>query len=114
MSSPNGHKSPIPLKNQVGKSVGPYQTEVTQSQVSLFCQAIGTQGSSVAPPTFLTTFRKGEFDLFSLLGVELSSVLHAEQEYQYENFLHAGDRVSFETVLSHVLEKQGSASWMQF
>jgi hypothetical protein len=62
----------------------------------------------------LTVFRKGEFDLFQSLGVELARVLHAEQEYQYENTIEAGDHVSFETSLTQVLEKGGSSARMQF
>jgi hypothetical protein len=102
------------LKEQEGRVAGPYQAQVTQKQISLFCQAIGAKEGSVAPPTFLTAFRKGEFDLFKDLGFELSQVLHAEQEYEYENPLMAGDQVSFKTTLAHVLEKQSKSSSLQF
>jgi hypothetical protein len=104
----------LSLKSELGRKVGPYQDKVTGNRILAFCRAIGVQNCDVAPPTFLTVFRKGEFDLFQLLGIELSRILHAEQEYQYENPIQSGDTVHFETVVTHVLEKQGSSSKMQF
>lgn len=104
----------LSLKEKIGNSSGITRAEVTQKQINEFCKAIGTKERAVAPPTFLTTFRRAEFDLFKTLGIELASVLHAEQEYQFENPLKAGDKLSFETTLSNVLEKQGSTSSMQF
>lgn len=102
------------LKSQVGVSAGPYREEITLERVQAFCKAIGVEVSSVAPPTFFTLFRKGEFDLFQKMGLELSKVLHAEQEYQYLHDIHAGDTVSFETTVNHVLEKQSSTASLHF
>lgn len=102
------------LKSELGRKVGPYQDEVTANRILAFCQAIGIKNCEVAPPTFLTVFRKGEFELFQLLGIELSRILHAEQEYQYENAIRPGDKVQFETAVTQILEKQGSSYKMQF
>ena len=93
----------LSLKSEIGKTLGPYRDEVTQERIHSFCRAIGAKESLTAPPTFLTVFRKGEFDLFRLLGIELAHVLHAEQGYQYENFIQAGDIVQFETSVINVL-----------
>jgi hypothetical protein len=57
----------------------------------------------------MTVFRKGEFEVFDLLGLKLESVLHAEQIYQYESDIRVGDEIEFQTQLSHVLEKKGGA-----
>jgi acyl dehydratase len=104
----------LSLKSEVGKQVGPYSDEVTAERIVNFCKAIGSTAFNEGPPTFLTVFRKGEFDLFNQLGFDLSQVLHAEQEYDYENPVIAGDRVEFKTALTQVLEKQNSRSFMQF
>jgi hypothetical protein len=104
----------LSLKNEVGKEVGPYYDEVTAERIVNFCRAIGSSNDHEAPPTFLTIFRKGEFELFQKLGFDLSQVLHTEQEYEYESSILAGDRVEFVTSLTHVLEKKGSRSFMQF
>ncbi len=57
----------------------------------------------------MTVFRKGEFEVFDLLGLKLENVLHAEQIYQYESDIRVGDEIEFQTQLSHVLEKKGGA-----
>lgn len=102
------------LKSKIGKRVGPYRDTITQDRMSAFCQAIGVPIASSAPPTFLTVFRRGEFDLFEELGIALPKVLHAEQEYQYDAPLLAGDRIRFETTVTQALEKNGSSGHMQF
>ena len=104
----------LSLKSQIGKVVGPYYDLVSQERITAFCRAVGTEEGFFAPPTFLTVFRKGEFELFQLLGIDLSHVLHAEQEYQYDCLIQAGDQIEFETVVLNVLEKQGSTGFMQF
>ena len=104
----------LSLKSEVGKVVGPYLEQVTSDRILNFCKAIGSVGSHEAPPTFLTVFREGEFELFRQLGFDLSQVLHAEQEYDYTHSVIAGDQLEFSTTLSHVLEKQSSKAFMQF
>lgn len=103
-----------PLKELLGKRSSLYREEITSSRISNFCKAIGAVESDVAPPTFMTVFRGGEFELFKVLNVELANILHAEQEYQYETPIHAGSTIRFETVLTQALEKQGSSVHLQF
>jgi hypothetical protein len=104
----------LSLKSEIGIKSGPYQDQITLDRIHSFRKAIGAQLDLVAPPTFLTLFRRGEFDLFKVLGVELSRVLHAEQEYDYQHPILAGDQVHFETTLTQVLEKNGTSYRMQF
>ncbi len=104
----------ISLKSKVGLKSGSYRDDITVERIAAFCRAVGSEVSKVAPPTFMTIFRRGEFDLFSTLGIELSKVLHAEQDYQYSNPIQAGDCITFETEVLTVLEKQGSTASMQF
>lgn len=102
------------IKSQVGQKSGPYREVMTLARIADFGRAIGmTHGTDswvvgTAPATLMTIFRKGEFDLFQKLQIPLSKVLHAEQEYLYENSIEPEDRISYETVLSQVLEKGGA------
>lgn len=102
------------LKSQVGTTSSSYDEKVSADLISAFYQALGVPEKEVAPPTFLTRCRKGEFELFQKLKIDLTHILHAEQEYQYEGALKSGDVIHYETVLTQVLEKQGSKTAMQF
>lgn len=102
------------LKPHLGKQSKTFRDEITASRISAFCQSIGIPESPVAPPTFMTVFRRGEFELFQELGIELARILHAEQEYQYENPIRAGETLVFQTVMKQVLEKHTSTHLMQF
>ncbi len=102
------------LKSAIGKKAGPYRDEVTEEKIATFRGAIGASMGKEAPPTYLTRCRHGEFDLFTELGISLSSVLHAEQEYRYEHPIVAGDVLEFETELSQAFEKKGSAGTLTF
>ena len=104
----------VSLKSYIGQSSGEIREEIDLNRIQSFCKAVSIEETSIAPPTFLTLFRKGEFDLFQKLGLNLANILHAEQEYTYENPIQAGDSVTFDTAVTQVLEKQGSSSSMQF
>jgi hypothetical protein len=103
----------LDVKSRVGEKAGPFTEEVSRERIERFALSIGAPVSDEAPPTFLTLFRKAEFALFDQLGIPLSKVLHAEQEYTYEAPLKAGDRITFETTLAKALEK-GSVRFMTF
>jgi hypothetical protein len=102
------------FKSQEGVKSRVYKEAVNRERLEKFCHAVEQKGPSAlpidaAPPTFMTVFRKGEFEVFDLLGLKLESVLHAEQIYQYESDIGVGDEIEFQTQLSHVLEKKGGA-----
>ena len=84
-------KSSVSLKDHVGVTSEMYSEKISAERIQAFGQAIGLGRESTAtPPTFLTLFRHGEFDLLKKIGVDLARVLHAEQEYDYENEIQAG------------------------
>lgn len=91
-----------------------FSETISAERIAQFCDSIGADRSSVAPPTFLTLFRTGEFELFERMGLQLRNVLHGEQRYIYESDIHAGDQVDFQTTLTLVLEKRGSSGSMSF
>lgn len=106
------------FKQRVGETAGPYREEISVERLRDFGAAVGAtidagfEGDSV--PTFATVFRRGEFDLFSKLGVPLSRILHAEQEYEYEAGIRAGMTVSYESRLARYNEKRGSSGALSF
>ena len=85
----------------IGKVFDPYYYSASASKVREFLLAIGetnpeySREDAVLPPTFanVITFWGGpglEADLTSI-GVEITNVLHAEQEYVYLAPMHTGD-----------------------
>jgi hypothetical protein len=102
------------LKRFEGAKSSEVSEKITKERIALFCEAVGMKTSLVAPPTFMTVFRKGEFELFDHLGLPFSSVLHSEQQFTYESDLRAGDEILFQTELTSVLEKKGRMSFLHF
>jgi N-terminal half of MaoC dehydratase len=92
---------------------------ITADRIRAFCEALGAECPSldadcVAPPTFLTCFRHGELELFDLIGLKLQNVLHGEQLYEFESDIRAGDEITFQTELTHVLDKKGGSGRLCF
>ena len=93
-------------ESSIGTSVGPFEEDVTASRIRAFIQAVGGRESDIAPPTFLTIFRKGEFALLNDLGIPLSSILHGEQEFFNLKPIMAGDRLRYSTRLAEMVDKK--------
>jgi hypothetical protein len=104
----------LDVKSRVGEKSGQFSEEISRERIHRFAESIGAPVSDEAPPTFLTVLRKSEFALFDQLGIPLSKVLHAEQEYTFDVPIKAGDRVAFETILSKALVKTGNSGTMSF
>ena len=92
-----------------------HKFEVTEGRLRAFCQSVGAEYRESAPPTFMTVFRDGEFELFDRMGIQLKTVLHADQEYRYENLILPGDQLEFQAVMTKAFEKKSSkGSVMRF
>lgn len=101
-------------KSHEGAVSNSYKEKISDERIREFCGAVGADVASTAPPTFLTVFRAGEFELLERMGIALASVLHGEQTYLYNSDLRAGDEVSFKTTLTSVHEKKGARGQMTF
>lgn len=81
--------------------------KVTEERLRQFCDVIGTPYLGEAPPTFLTVFREGEFNILANLGLSLSRLLHADQEYHYRRKIYPGDHLEYDSTLVKAIEKKG-------
>jgi acyl dehydratase len=110
-------------KNAIGRSSPPTLNEVEKGAIRRFAEALGDFNpmyydeeyaraagypTIVAPPTFPASFHSAA-DLRELLGVSIKSLLHAEQAFEYERPIFAGDRIYVGTRVAEVLERTGPA-----
>jgi len=111
----------------IGLELAAFTFEVDRSQLRLFAKAIGETDPVYtdveaareagypdlpAPPTFAFTVGMrpdAPFDFLDALGVELKTVLHGEQVFQYERPICAGDRVQVRRRVIDAYEKRGGA-----
>jgi len=113
-------------KNAVGRAAPPALNEVEKGAIRRFAEALGdynpiyfdeeyARGAGypgiVAPPTFPTSFHSSA-DLRELLGVGIKSLLHAEQAFEYERPVFAGDRLYVTTKVADIYEKTGPGGVM--
>jgi len=105
------------LRGKTGERSGLFNEEITPARVAEFAAAVcSTAPLGGVPPTFYTILRRGEFELFQRLGIALSSVLHAEQEYVYLKPLSVGrgTHVSCDTEVTKFMEKKGRETILKF
>ena len=101
---------------RVGEKSSPYAEEVPTDRLRAFASAVQARYvDGVAPATYMTTCRKGEFELFERLQVDLAQVLHVEQEYHYETPILGGDFLHYQTELVSVaLKGKGKMLFLTF
>lgn len=102
-------------RSLIGKESPEEVFEVEKGAIRKFAEAIGDphpafREGEIAPPTFPTTFRMG----IPGASLDLSRVLHGEQEYRYERPIRAGDRVVCKTRVVDVYEREGRLGKMTF
>lgn len=102
------------VKSLVGQRSEIQTFHVTEERLKQFCAAVDAEYEGEAPPTFMTIFRESEFRIFKVLNIELSRVLHADQEYRYLDKILPGDTLEFDTVLTKAVEKQISTGTSLF
>jgi hypothetical protein len=104
------------FQDKIGTESGPFREKITLEKIMRFRKAVGAGESQaeVAPPTFMTVLRAGEFEMFSQLGIPLSGLLHAEQEYSLSAPIRAGEELEFRTTLVQAAEKRGRSGAMHF
>jgi len=101
----------------IGMQSEPVTFEVERGAIRKLARAIDDatpeyQRGDVAPPTFPTTFRMDDVPWFE--GVDRSSFIHTNQEYEYERPLLAGDVITVVERVVDVFEKHGKLGTMTF
>src|SRR5262249_32294759 len=104
-------------RNAIGRASPPTLNEGEKGSIRPFAEALGDYNpvsseqdyarasgypTIVAPPTFPASFHSAA-DLRELLGVGIKSLLHAEQAFEYERPILAGDRIYVSTKVVDVL-----------
>ena len=110
--------------SHIGEVFEPFEEEVEKGAIIKFALAIGDPNplyndrkrSLEAPPTFATTFQgpDGFFQIFTDLDIDLTKVLHGEEEYEYFKPIVPGDVITCQTKVADVFEKSGKSGVMTF
>ena len=119
-------------RSVVGKEYPPFPVTVERGKIKEFARAIGdlnpfylddrvgaasAWGDVIAPPTFAVTFRDERADAGALLrdlGVDISRVLHGEQEFEIARQLTPGETYLCRTKVVDIYEKTGKSGPMAF
>lgn len=106
------------FKKHIGAKSKVYHISFDQERWNLFCKVLGVDPKdakdSRSIPTLVTACRFGEFDLIEDFGGVMSSVLHAEQEYQFKGEFKPGEILEYQTTLENVLERSGKGAKLHF
>ena len=115
-----------------GKEYPPFAVTVERGRIKEFARAIGDLnplymddavgrasefGDITAPPTFPVTFRHESSDSAAALrdlGVDISRVLHGEQEFEHFRPIRPGDMLLCRTKITDIYEKTGRSGSMAF
>jgi acyl dehydratase len=111
----------------IGRRSQPHSVDVERGRLRFFAQATG-QADPVyrdveaargaghrdlpVPPTFLFCLemdRPTPWGIVDLLGVDLRTILHAGQSFEYHATAYAGDRLTFASEITDVYERKGGA-----
>ena len=124
---------PVQINYDVkGKEYPPYTVTVERGRIKDFARAIGDTnpfhlddrvggasewGDVIAPPTFPITFRDENADTATLLrdlGVDISRILHGEQEFELHRPIRAGETFLCRPRIVDIYEKSGKSGAMAF
>jgi len=116
----------------VGREYPPFPVTVERGRIKDFARALGDPnpfylddrvgaasewGDVIAPPTFPISFRDERADSGAILrdlGVDISRVLHGEQEFEIHRQLTPGASYLCRTRVADVYEKTGRSGPMAF
>jgi len=117
----------------IGRVLSTGSATVSAEHVAAFARALGDEnplyldpaaarrgpfGTIVAPPTYPIAFMvealSGGASAFSELGLNFMTLIHGEQEFEYERPIRAGETLTLTGRISDVYEKHGSSGTMDF
>lgn len=84
----------------------------------LFNDAAGAKKTGhkglIAPPTFATIFGFESPSATGDLDFDYAKLVHGEQEYEYHRPLRPGDRITVQTKIVDIFQKEGKTGTMDF
>ena len=98
----------------LGYSLPSFTFTASRERVASFARAIGMsdEALAVAPPTFMKAV-EGEGNssrrILQAMGVELSRVLHVEQQFDYLAPIRTGDVLRVDRAVTDLYDKRGGA-----
>ena len=119
-------------KDVKGKEYPPFTVTVERGKIKEFARAVGDLspfylddavgrasewGDIIAPPTFAITFRDENADtgvLLRDLGVDISRILHGEQEFEHFKPIRPGETYLCRSRVADIYEKAGRSGAMAF
>jgi acyl dehydratase len=111
----------------IGTKYAPLEVNVEEGQLKFFAKSVGetdpiyTDLSAAkeagyrhipAPPTFIFSLNLAQPDPFKKytdMGIDLNSVLHGTQKFEYFSPICAGDSIRLETTVTDIYAKKGGA-----
>jgi acyl dehydratase len=94
-----------------GKTYPTLRFEVREEHVRRFARAVGDDEGGAVPPTFVTApeFAAGLTQVVgdADLGLDLSRVLHGEQEYEWGRPVRVGDVLDVDSTIESIRSKGG-------
>jgi acyl dehydratase len=119
-------------RDVLGKEYPPFVVTIERGKIKDFAEALGDLnpfyvddavgkaspwGDVIAPPTFATSFRVHGSETNALvadLGVDLSRLLHGEQEFEIFRQLRPGETLLCRTRVVDIYEKTGRSGPLAF
>jgi hypothetical protein len=88
----------------VGKRIPSASTfQIKQSDISLFCAAVGESDETVAPPTFaFTVIIKAFEETLKDAGINWDRMVHGDQRFEIRRPIRAGDLLSVSSTIESV------------
>jgi hypothetical protein len=114
-------------RTKIGTQFDPFVVDVEKGRLRFFACAIGEDNpiytdenvavaagykAIPAPPTFpmvLDTEGSSLEGIFSMLGLDLSRILHGSQSFEYFETIYAGDRITVKGRVSDMYDKKQGA-----
>ena len=118
--------TPLIDKKHIGRKLAPFRAQPSAHQLRFFAKAIGESDpvyfdESAArdaghpalplPPTFLFSleFEQPSAEWRAQLGIDVSRILHGEQQFSYHRMAYAGDTLLYESRIADIYDKKNGA-----
>lgn len=113
-------------KKHIGKELTPFRVVASAHQLRFFAKAIGETNpvyfdeaaangaghpALPLPPTFLFSleFEQPSASWRAEIGIEVSRILHGEQQFTYHRMAYAGDTLLYESRIADIYDKKNGA-----